>query len=72
MDENTFSEEEPRTKVKKYRTEFLANSIYTAIGLVQKDCQVCLKKKKKNSSQVQIFILNKRVNNGYQFEVMSI
>ncbi|XP_025425417.1 rab3 GTPase-activating protein non-catalytic subunit isoform X2 [Sipha flava] len=39
LDQNTFSQEEPRTKVKKTRTEFLANSIYTAIGLVQKDCQ---------------------------------
>lgn len=38
--QNTFNQEEPRTKVKKSRTDFLANSITKAIGLIQKDCEV--------------------------------
>lgn len=52
LDQNTFCQEEPRSKVKKSRTEFLANSISTAIGLVQKDCQVYLKNKLISSSYV--------------------
>lgn len=40
LNQNTFNQEEPRTKVKKSRADFLANSITTAIGLIQKDCEV--------------------------------
>lgn len=40
LNQNTFNQEEPRTKIKKSRADFLANSITLAVGLIQKDCEV--------------------------------
>jgi len=40
LNQNTFNQDGLRIKVKKSRADFLANSIITAVGLIQKDCEV--------------------------------
>uniref|UniRef100_A0A2S2P4L9 Rab3 GTPase-activating protein non-catalytic subunit n=1 Tax=Schizaphis graminum TaxID=13262 RepID=A0A2S2P4L9_SCHGA len=39
LNQNTFNQETPRTKVKKSKTNFLINSINSAVCLIQKDCE---------------------------------
>ncbi|XP_022162830.1 rab3 GTPase-activating protein non-catalytic subunit isoform X1 [Myzus persicae] len=39
LNQNTFNQEVPRTKIKKSKTNFIINSINAAVGLIQKDCE---------------------------------
>lgn len=39
LNQNTFNQELPRSKVKKSKTNFIINSINSAVGLIQKDCE---------------------------------